>query len=152
MSLSLSVHPQHTENKVTLVQFCVSHFKPQRSCTYRGMLSRKQNQNSATSTTVHVQGKKLLLLCAFNNYPQTIVLRWHELLTHFPPLFKDWAVLPTFIINRHTILQKVLGQLHRADRAKANMAPCTLLLYHAALCSTYFWGFSSGQELLWTLI
>lgn len=81
--------PLHTENKVTLVQFCVSHFKPQRSCTYRGMLSRKQNQNSATSTTVHVQGKKTLLLCAFNNYPQTIVLRWHELLTHFPPLFKD---------------------------------------------------------------
>lgn len=57
MSLSLSVHPL-TQRKQSHFGSVLSHFKPQRSYTYGGMLNRKQNQNSATSSTVHLQGKK----------------------------------------------------------------------------------------------
>lgn len=146
MSLSLSVHPL-TQRKQSHFGSVLSHFKPQRSCTYRGMLSRKQNQNSTTSTTVHLQGKKKLLLCAFNNYPKTIVIRWHELQKHFFCTFQrlcNATNIPLSSLAGTPLLQKVLGQWYGASKAKDNMVCCTLLLDNAA----YVLHISSGQELL----
>lgn len=93
MSLSLSVHPI-TQRKQSHFGSVLSHFKPQRSCTYRGMLSRKQNQNSATPTTVHLQGKRKKKGCSWFALVQTNydMIEWTPEST-FPPLFKDRAVL-----------------------------------------------------------
>lgn len=141
MSLSLSVHPL-TQRKQSHFGSVLSHFKPQRSCTYSGMLSRKQNQNSATSTTVHLQGKKKRPpLCTFNNYPKAIMIWWNELQNqHFAHFSKTeqcyWYT--TVTISSHTTAAERAWPAALGWQGKDCVLPCTLLSDKAAYDPRYF--------------
>lgn len=151
MSLSLSVHP-FTQRKQSHFGSVLSHFKPQRSYTYRGMLSRKQNQNSMTPTTVHLQGgEKRLLLCTFNNYPKPIMIWWSEFQNqHFPHFSKTeqcyWYSAVT--ISSHT---RAAGRAWPAAQSWQGQGLCAPL-HTAARRGCCVLGISSGQESLWKII
>lgn len=151
MSLSLSVHPL-TQRKQSHFGSVLSHFKPQRSCTYSGMLSRKQNQNSATPTTVHLQGKKKGCSCEHSIIiPNQLWYDGTNSRINFFTTFQrqssatDTPLSPSAVTP---LLQKVLGQQHGAGRVKGCVLPCTLLPDKAA----HVLHVSSGQESLGTII
>lgn len=126
MSLSLSVHPL-TQRKQSHFGSVLSHFKPQRSCTYSGMLSRKQNQNSTTPTAVHLQGKRKGCSCAHSIIiPNQL---WYDGMNsriNISPTFQRQSSAtdtPLSALAVTPLLQKGLGQQHRAGRAKDRVLP-----------------------------
>lgn len=140
MSLSLSVHP-FTQRKQSHFGSVLSHLKPQRSCTYRGMLSRKQNQNSVTPTRVHFQdgGQKGCPWAHSIIIPKQLWYDGRNSRINISPTFQrqssatDTPLSPSAVTP---LLQEGLGQQHRAGRAR-NVLPAHCC-QRRLLCPTYF--------------